>query len=199
MRGSVGLVVTKAKSQADETRQALLTAFCDLYRENPLEKITVQSVTRKAGYNRTTFYQYFLDIEDLLRQVEESLLAYISQKRNSLSVDERPHDLIEDLVAIYEERAIEVNALLGPYGRVHFTEKLKKSLDLSAFHLDSMQDNKYQPYLLEFRLTSALNLFSLWLSRGQDLSVEELIGLVTKLYHYNPGFQELAEAKPSDK
>lgn len=186
-------MVAKEKSRSADTRQALIEAFCDLYRENSLDKITVQAVTRKAGYNRTTFYQYFLDIDDLLRQVENSLLDYIVQKRYSVEPDEQTRYFIEDLVALYKERAIEVNALLGLHGRGHFTEMLKESLDLSFFHLDTVEDNQYQPYLIEFRLTSALNLFSLWLKRGQDLSVEELIGLVTKLYHFNPGLKELSE------
>lgn len=195
LEGKCWILSSKTVVGSDETRKSLIEAFCLLYREKPLAKITVQAVTRKAGYNRTTFYQYFLDIDDILRQVENSLLDYIVQKRYSLETDKQTHSFIEDLVDLYQKRAVEVNALLGPYGRGHFTEILKQGLDLKFFNLDTDTNNKYQPYLIEFRLTSALNLFALWLSRGQDISVEELIELVTKLYHYNSGLKELADSR----
>lgn len=42
------------KNTADQTRQAFLEAFCLLYSKKPVERITVQEVAKKAGYNRST-------------------------------------------------------------------------------------------------------------------------------------------------
>ena len=53
---------------------------CELYRTKPVEKITVSEITRKAGYNRATFYDYFLDVYDLLEQIEEELINHIGEK-----------------------------------------------------------------------------------------------------------------------
>jgi AcrR family transcriptional regulator len=61
----------------EKTRQTFINVFCELYSQKPIEKISVQEITNKAGYNRSTFYQYFTDIYELLDFVENDLLNYI--------------------------------------------------------------------------------------------------------------------------
>lgn len=183
----------KTEKKSKQTRQFLITAFCLLYKEMPFNKISVQSVAKKAGFDRTTFYQYFMDLDDLLYQLEEELLDYIIARRPAITEDNNEYYFMNALVDLYQARASEVNALLGPYGRTHFTETLKHSLDFDLFHINNSDQNQYQPYLLEFRLAGALDLFSLWLARGQDLTISELVEMVIKLYQTNPGIKELSE------
>ena len=63
---------------------------CLLYSQKPLEKITVQEIARKAGFNRSTFYQYFLDVNDLLCDVENEFLKYILINEGRLEPAARP-------------------------------------------------------------------------------------------------------------
>lgn len=44
------------------------------------EKISVQEIANKSGYNRSTFYQYFPDIYELLDSVENELLNDIKKE-----------------------------------------------------------------------------------------------------------------------
>lgn len=183
----------KNEKKSAQTRQCLITAFCLIYQEKSFEKISVQSVTKKAGFDRTTFYQYFLDLDDLLNQLEEELLTYITSKRPTITEENNEYYFMNALVDLYQARAVEVNALLGPHGQSHFTATLKNKLNFDLFHLDKGKKSHYQPYLIEFRLFGALDLFSLWLERGQDLTVAELVKMVIKLYQTNPGLKELAD------
>lgn len=176
---------TKLPKRSDLTRQALNEAFCLLYRVKPLEKITVRELTTKAGFDRSTFYQYFLNLDDLLQQLESQVIAELVKSHNAASYDQDATSFIQDLVQIYKGQAIYVNALFGQYGRYHFLEHFKQSLSLQQIQPDLVEDPKYSPYLLEYRLSGALDIFCLWLSRDQDLTVEELIALVAKLYHYD--------------
>jgi len=48
------------------TRQALLGAFNALFFERPYERITVDAIVRRAGVGRSTFYEHYVDKEDLL-------------------------------------------------------------------------------------------------------------------------------------
>lgn len=59
----------KQPEVTEATKQTLIDAFCLLNRETPIGKITIQAITRKAGYNRCTFYQYFKDVYDLLDHI----------------------------------------------------------------------------------------------------------------------------------
>jgi AcrR family transcriptional regulator len=63
-----------------QTRENLIQAFWGLYRQKKIEHITIKNITTRAGYNRSTFYEYFVDIYDLLNQFEDSLLEYLKEQ-----------------------------------------------------------------------------------------------------------------------
>lgn len=44
----------------EKTRNNLVNAFWDLYCQKDINKITIKEITDRAGYNRATFYIYFL-------------------------------------------------------------------------------------------------------------------------------------------
>lgn len=165
----------------DRTKQAFVDAFCLLYGQKPLEKITVQEIARKAGYNRGTFYQYFLNIDELLDYVENDLLDYILEKRGKAGAG--GNSFIGDLVELYETKAAYINAMLGNFGGSRFLEKLRTESKLDIPELDLPDDHPLKPYLVEFHLSTSLSLFRLWLRRGKDLPVEELITMIADLYN----------------
>ncbi|NMD37917.1 MAG: TetR/AcrR family transcriptional regulator [Christensenellaceae bacterium] len=71
----------------NQTKHNFMQAFLDLYLENSKQKISVKSITEKAGYNRGTFYNYFNDVEDLRTAIENELIP-----------DEKDFELIRDLI-----------------------------------------------------------------------------------------------------
>lgn len=62
------------KEIISNTKQDLIDAFWYFYCNKRIEKITIKEITLKAGYNRSTFYEYFIDIYDVLEQIESSLI-----------------------------------------------------------------------------------------------------------------------------
>lgn len=64
----------------EKTRQTFVDVFCELYSQKPIEKISVQEIANKSGYNRSTFYQYFTDIYELLDALENDLLNDIKEE-----------------------------------------------------------------------------------------------------------------------
>ena len=164
----------------DKTRQTFIDAFCKLYSRKPLDKISVQEITRMAGYNRSTFYQYFLDINDLLDSLESEMIEYLTHKRNKVGAYGR--SFLHDLVELYTEKELYLSALLGEYGSNRFLEQIKSipGIDLPGFDLPDT--HKLRPYLPAYHLSGVLAMFQIWLRRGRDLSVEEFISLVAELY-----------------
>lgn len=172
--------MNKQPQITDKTRQTFIDAFCLLYSQKPLKKITVLEITRKAGYNRSTFYQYFLDINDLLENVEKELTDIIVENRKQgRTCSSFP---LEDLVALYKEKALYLDALLGEFGNQRFFDKVKALPGGELPELESPAGHSLKPYLREYRLSSALSLFQLWLRRKQDMSTENFMSLVTDLY-----------------
>ena len=62
----------------EATRKDFIYAFCEYYKERPIDKITVKEISEKAGYSRVTFYNYFKDPYDLLNQIEEEFVSNLT-------------------------------------------------------------------------------------------------------------------------
>ena len=166
----------KQPEMTEKTKRAFTNAFCELYSRKPIEKISVQEIANKSGYNRSTFYQHFCDIYELLEYVENNVLDFMRQKF---------HDgmgSIQDVLALYEEKGVYLNALLGDHGSNRFLESLKASIPFEAHKLNLASDHPITPYLMEFHLTTILSMLRLWQRRQNDLAPEELIDLMLCLY-----------------
>ena len=51
--------MNKNTIQTEATKQAFVDALCQLTCKKPVARVTVKEISDKAGYNRSTFYQYF--------------------------------------------------------------------------------------------------------------------------------------------
>ncbi|MFL2028259.1 TetR/AcrR family transcriptional regulator [Loigolactobacillus zhaoyuanensis] len=143
-----------------KTKQAFVTVFCDLYSQRPIEKISIQEITSRSGYNRSTFYQYFTDIYDLLDSVESNLLTEV---RAELANKRDPTTGIHDALRCMESKAhvLVLKALLGHYGSEHFLEHLKKEVPFTKFNFPVREDKRLTPYLFEFYVATTFSLFRL--------------------------------------
>ena len=54
-----GTQMNKNTIQTEATKQAFVDALCQLACKKPVARVTVKEISDKAGYNRSTFYQYF--------------------------------------------------------------------------------------------------------------------------------------------
>lgn len=165
----------------EKTKQKFVEVFCELYSQKPIEKISIQEISNKSGYNRSTFYQYFTDIYELLDSVENDLL---NEMKKELANKELSLDTVQDTLYCLDkkEHLLVLNALLGDYGSARFLKRLKKEITLDQLELNVPQNQSLTPYFIEFYLTTALSLFRLWLQRQKDLSSEEFFKLVENLY-----------------
>ena len=71
------------------TKKKLTDTLLILIEEKRIQDITVLELCKKAKINRTTFYKYYKDIEDLVNKIEDLLLVELEQnigdiKRNYL-------------------------------------------------------------------------------------------------------------------
>ncbi len=158
-----------------QTRKSLVTAFCALYEDRPIEKITVKDVVASAGYNRSTFYEYFSDIYELFKFIEDDVIDYI--RGGKLETEQRSQ---ENLLSLFAAKEDYLKVLLGTYGCVHFQDRLRAELLQDIASAESA--GKLSPYLTEFHMLVSLSMYRLWLLRGKDISLDELSALIHTLY-----------------
>lgn len=86
----------------ERTRQIFVDAFCELYTQKPIEKISVQELTKKAGYNRSTFYLYFSDLYELREYVENDLIEFIKYILKDKEFSLRP--FLKNVLFLFEKK-----------------------------------------------------------------------------------------------
>ena len=114
-----------------------MDAFWSLYRDKPIEKITVKAICEKAGCNRSTFYEYYTDSYSVLEDIEEELLDYVRRKLT----EELPASLanrfpeirldtenLTPLSNMYTEKGEYFSILTGEKGDPYFQYKYKQTV-----------------------------------------------------------------------
>lgn len=173
--------MNKQPEITEKTRQTFINVFCDLYCRKPIEKISIQEIANQSGYNRSTFYQYFTDIYELLDCVEERMLKSIKEEMGGREFS--THTIQDALQCLENGEEISVlKAVLGDYGSVHFVERLKREIPFERLIMDFSTDDVLAPYIIEFYISTLISMFRLWIHRDKDLSSEELIKLIDSLF-----------------
>lgn len=69
------------------TRTALVEALTELAQDRPVREITVKELADKARIGRSTFYEHFDHIEDLLRWLVDELIEEVRDAEGRLRLD----------------------------------------------------------------------------------------------------------------
>jgi len=174
-------VKTKTSVKA-KTKQKFLDAFWKIYKEKRIERISIKEICQIAGYNRSTFYEYFIDIYDVLEQIEDKLIP-TKELLPPINIMSKKFGVpLEIFLKIYEENSEFYSVLLGDNGDPSFATKLKnstKKLLKEEIQEDIKMDSANLDYLLEYVLSAMIGIMSYWFKSGKTISLNELISLIT--------------------
>lgn len=140
-----------------QTKKNIMDAFWDIYCVKRIESITIKEITDKAGYNRSTFYEYFKDVYDVLEQLERLILPDLSSHRDLDYLDES--DLSKHLHQFVEAHKGYQNyyrVLLSSSGDLYFQYKMKEVFrPLLKMYFAYLGDNDTftQDYKVKFALS----------------------------------------------
>ena len=172
--------MNKQPEITDATRNKFIQVFCDLCESKALENITVKEIAEKAGYSRTTFYNYFKDPYDLLDYIEQEFLSPVFRSVADIA---RQGSLFEKFVYTFvhtvSNHPSHINTFIkGVNSAVFCTHIKEKAL---PFFMDTFQiscDNFRGKYAVEFYLSGIISLLCSWIKEPQSTSMEELAAIV---------------------
>lgn len=157
--------------------------FWILYKEQSIDKITVKDICKLAGYNRSTFYQYFVDVYDVLHKSENQLLMKVDEFVDSLVEQANNLDASEALQAILSFLAgldQYMNVLFGPHGDAEFIHKIVKNLKpiwIKYFFCIEQYTPAEVDLLMEYYISGLLSMYQKWFFDPNGISVERMIQL----------------------
>lgn len=176
--------MTKNSAVKTQTRQNLIDAFWDIYCGKRIEKITIKEITVRAGYNRSTFYEYFTDVYDVLEQMEEGLISQLQELPVQQLSSTDHHFPFEALVSVYAEHSKYLAVLLGDHGDPVFQTKIKGSMKpmlKETLIMQGAKDNYELDYTLEYALSAMIGVLSYWFNHDKAPSIEQLMELLEGL------------------
>jgi len=180
--------MNKQPAVTEKTRQKFVDAFWAMAWEKPMSKIAVNELTKRAGYNRSTFYEYFLDTDHLLSYVEDQLLEEVRQtalKNIAETSDTKTAtglvrtSLFPNIFCALNEK---VYLLAGPNGDPGFLSKLKDVLiPIVALYLPISPELPHFDYLVSFINAAAFGILQHWHEQNKNLSSKEVCSMMQRL------------------
>lgn len=80
-----------------ETHKAIMDALLELLQTKNIKQVTVSELCRRVNINRSTFYEHFLDVSDVLEKIVEELTA---EAADTFTPGKEPRR--EDLLRLFE-------------------------------------------------------------------------------------------------
>ena len=182
----------KNPEQTKMTQNNFQEAFWTLYEKQSIDKITVKDICNLAGYNRSTFYQYYEDVYDVLRKVEVQFLDFVGdfvlqlvKEANAMDAS-RTNEAVFDMLA---QQSRYISVLLGPHGDAQFMQKIVATLKpiwIKYFFRTEHYTTAEVDLLMEHYISGLLSMFRKWFFSPNGVSVEKIIQL---------SYQTLPDAK----
>ena len=162
-----------------QTKENLTLAFWSLYRQQKIEQISIKDITAKAGYNRSTFYEYFVDIYDVLNQLEDTLLEYMKEQVLNSLENGLSDDIIQKLANAFEVKGDYLSILLSENGDPYFAQKLKAIMRpalINAFGLP--EKDLHTAYFFEFGMSAIIGTLTHWYNHKQEIPSKDMVRLI---------------------
>lgn len=169
--------------QTEMTQKNFQDAFWTLYSKLGIDKITVKDICRLAGYNRSTFYQYYTDVYDMLHKAENQLLDEIYEfviqlveQANQMNAS----GLIQTIFEFFAQNDKFISVLFGSHGDKEFTQKVTENLKplwiKYFFNTDDKAPNEID-LLTEFYISGIISMYQKWFHDNNGVSFERMIQL----------------------
>ena len=155
--------------------QALLA----LLKEKPLDKITIRELCAKAGVNRTTFYNHYETVEDILRELVQQYALTLSTLFDSPN-----HTflaVITQVLELMENNRTQILPLMQALPGAYLSESIlalpqvDKQLTQT---LESRGNLSSKEELRTFILAGSSRLITDWLKASSRRSAEEEASLI---------------------
>lgn len=164
----------------DTITKKIQDAFMKIFSEKELHEITVKSVCDKAGIYRTTFYNYFSDIYDVLQSIEDMLITNCEERNKAFVYyrfkkdDYRKAGHFRPTLLYIKENDFWFRTLLNKSKDGLFIYKWKKVIKqdfLKKFRYEKI-DIKEEELVLEMISSGCIGAYTYWVNNLDKVPIE---------------------------
>ena len=169
------------------TKKAIINALTTLMGEKEISKITIKEIAEQADINRKTFYAHYGSVHEVLDEIENSIIEYLTEAVDTIDLTKGqydPYSFFEKIMAssymnfdIYEHlmKAKERRTLLAKIQSV-----LKERI-INSFSGVTGLDKAALSYAIEYISAGTISVYELWFNSDRSKSLEEVSRFVQEL------------------
>ncbi len=162
------------------TKNRITDAFFSVYETTPINKIRIIDITTAAGCNRSTFYEYFTDIYDVLDYLENRIIQDVISTANTHAI-KRAADHLPQMADIYTRNGKYICCLLGENGDPKFLALFKNALYSAFLNKEQLSDSLTAEIIYEYSLTGFIMGFRFWYLHQSEISLDEFVSTMESL------------------
>ena len=175
-----------------KSKESLKHSLINLMKEKPVNNITVKELVSAADLNRSTFYDYYCDIPDMLESLEEELYneflhileLHITKEGITHDIYNEAHKFIEDMCDVIKENVQFCKCVFSKNGDISFLFKLEELVenhikDQLREEFDGKMD--HLAYVYSFVKSGYIGILKSWIKGGCVESSHEIASLTFNL------------------
>lgn len=166
--------------------EAIIGSLFQVMKQKPLEKITVSDVIKRAGIVRSTFYNHFENIPDLIQKMEDRTIQDIFQLISHLHTNDDLEVFRSYFLTLCEytqNNPFLIQLLRSPHGN-HFMEK---AITMLHNYVSTVME-RYEPvttdkntfsYLLAGTIGTSIGILHKWTTEDFSIPAETVAAILT--------------------
>ena len=114
----------KESRRVQMTKKLLRESVIELMEQKPLNKISIKDICDNADVNRTTFYKYYGDQFELVKEAEDEVLEKLGEFLGNLKSDTLVISMLETFLYYIKENGYAYHILLNNSSDYSFSYRL---------------------------------------------------------------------------
>lgn len=174
----------KANEQFKSNEKRMLNIFAELLEKKDIRKITVREICEIAQVNRSTFYNHFLDVYDMLDKLMKSHLDMMAEIFPNGSL-ESPKDNLRAILEYMKKHKTLYRASFHSAGydkMITGFEVIFKHHEVENYEGLSELEKRKIDYVVYFVEQGLFSTISYWLDHDCDVDVEIVLDVINQFY-----------------
>lgn len=162
-----------------ETQEAIREAFMRLYARERMERITVKGLCAEVPVARTTFYAHYRNIDDVLVEVEDGLLAGLAEVTQRVSggnlQDMNFGDFLDATFAFIRANWNDIRTLLVVQPDIRFINRWKAAVKANfARRYPEVCMQPHWELLAEIAASATIGAYTWWMEHPDTTGIDEI-------------------------
>ncbi len=165
------------------TKRLIQNALLELLEERPLGKITVTDICRVADVNRSTFYANYVDVRQLLTEIEEDIIGQIpvSSDFPKINMDMRFLDMLESFFQYVKDHGRLFKILIVEENNSDFNNRLVDAA-MQRYHIKTHANEPLiSRYKYIYRINGVIGLIKEWIDADFPIDARTFARFVLKM------------------